>query len=73
VVEAGWSPPPHTAPQVKIRLDGQEQEATMNTILQFGQRCVAALRLHEDSAAFIVPVNPDEVPDYYHVIKVYIS
>lgn len=45
----------------------------METIHQFGQRCVAALRLHEDSAAFIVPVNPEEVPDYYDVIKVNLS
>jgi len=73
VVEAGWSAESDGAPQVKVRLDGQDREATMDTIHQFGQRCVAALRLHEDSAAFIVPVDPEEVPDYYDVIKVNLS
>ena len=69
VREAGWSPEGQEAPNYRLLLDGQEQAPTMDSIHRFGRAAVAALQAHEDSPAFTVPVNADEVPDYYDIIK----
>lgn len=43
---------------------------TAESIHRLGQILVAALKAHEDSAAFVVPVRAEEVPDYYDIVKV---
>ena len=69
VREAGWSPEGQEPPSYRLLLDGQEAAPTMDAIHSFGRAAIAALQAHEDSPAFSVPVNADEVPDYYDIIK----
>ena len=69
VREAGWSPEGQELPNYRLLLDGQEAAPTMDNIHSFGRAAVAALQAHEDSPAFSVSVNADEVPDYYDIIK----
>ena len=39
VLEAGWTPEPADAPKVRLRLDGQERDADLDSLREFGQRC----------------------------------
>lgn len=68
VVEAGWTPPEPSP--VRLLVDGTEQPPTPEAVHSLGREVLDALRAHEDSPAFCVPVKAEEVPDYYDIIKV---
>lgn len=68
--EAGWEPEEDVAPPYRLSIDRVMLPPTPENLQTLMQAAWQALDAHEDSWPFREPVSPEDVPDYYDVIKV---
>ena len=70
VKEAGWEPSEDSAPAYRLSIERVMLPPTPENLQTLMQAAWQALVAHEDSWPFREPVDPEDVPDYYDVIKV---
>ena len=70
VKEAGWEPSEDSAPAYRLSIERVMLPPTPENLQTLMQAAWQALLAHEDSWPFREPVDPEDVPDYYDVIKV---
>jgi hypothetical protein len=70
VKEAGWEPEDGALPAYRLSIDRVMLPPTQENLHTLMQDAWQALHAHEDSWPFREPVDPDDVPDYFDVIKV---
>lgn len=69
--EAGWEPEDETLPPYRLSIDRVMLPPTSENLQTLMQDAWQVLNAHEDSWPFREPVDPEDVPDYYDVIKVW--
>jgi hypothetical protein len=70
VKEAGWEPEDGALPAYRLSIDRVMLPPTQENLHTLMQNVWQALNTHEDSWPFREPVDTEDVPDYYDVIKV---
>lgn len=71
VAEAGWMPDQAEAPHYSLLIDRAVQPATPENLQRFMERAWRALHSLDDSWPFREPVDAEDVPDYYDIVKVW--
>lgn len=71
VAEAGWTPDQVEAPHYSLLIDRAVQPATPENLQRFMERAWRALHSLDDSWPFREPVDGEDVPDYYDIVKVW--
>jgi histone acetyltransferase len=67
VAEAGYTGPP--PPAYDVAVGSEVVPATRENLDKCMDGVLALMRQQEESAAFREPVNAEDVPDYYSVVK----
>lgn len=70
VKEAGWDPGDSSGTGVRLLMNNSILDATPNNLQHFMLLVVHQMQACEDFWCFLLPVLPEDVPDYCDVIKV---